>query len=935
MKKSVKNSDSTTPVDGSRESGKKRAVKTAASPKAATGRKRSVKVAVETNSVAEDSSKESVSSVKSEGKSPRRTRAKAETAAAEIVPEKRKTRKVSAKSIKAKTKLDDLAEHANPEEKAGARKSVKQSTVRTASDVDSAVKKSGVKKPAAKRKNAQASNPENAGLLFDINPVEKQDSPVVDAVSSKTSGSQVAFDLDALYARIAEVTLSEKELARRSAEETAKKRSRGYGVESVYPGKLPHWEPGWLIVQGARQHNLKSIDVPFPLSAFTVVTGVSGSGKSSLVEDVLFTTLSRALNRSPLPITCCEGIWGVEQIKNVVHVDQSPIGQTPTSNPATYTGLFDMIRSLYAQLPEAKVRGYSARQFSFNVPGGRCEKCEGTGLIKVEMHFLADVWITCDACGGKRYDAGTLQVKYRGKSISDALETTCGDALTLFEEIPGIRRILRTLCDVGLDYLPLGQSATTLSGGEAQRVKLAAELSRVDTGRTFYVLDEPTTGLHFDDVKKLLDVLHRLVDLGNTVVVVEHNLDVIKNADWILEIGPEAGLNGGNLVFAGTPEQLLEYTAKRNSSSELQATTPRSHTGEALFPVFEHGCFYERPVLDVERYWASVKAATDESSSLGDTANSEFALSPWEMDGRRWHMELRTSRSGSACHWDSRILGSVVDRLTESSALLTANWGSRTIVEVGAENKPGAWFLRATTSDEWLLKLRFRTAKNSFNRDLLTRKLALKPLNEMDEIPLYGAQPRARVETVGAWQEIELRAFSFDEIDQPEFWNFLDFAAERFLQQIAQIKENEPDLTPWKSKGREWHFSFLGLYGKSQRLTWNLELLGRIADVVQNTNPLGFADWYQKISVPFKTPKSDFAWAQIFTKNTDFICVQVNVEKKSFTQADIAGLGFEPELEQSSSRGDVVYLRYRSDADYDEAKLQSFLKKAFEVRTQG
>ncbi|MEQ8838404.1 MAG: excinuclease ABC subunit UvrA, partial [Lacipirellulaceae bacterium] len=294
---------------------------------------------------------------------------------------------------------------------------------------------------------------------------------------------------------------------------------------------------GKLTVKGARHHNLKNIDVDFPLGTLTAVTGVSGSGKSSLVEDVLHAQLARTLHRAKTIPGAHDRLVGIERIDKVIRVDQRPLGNTPSSNPATYTGLFDHIRELFSQLPDAKLRGYSARRFSFNVPGGRCDACDGAGQNCIEMHFLPDVWVPCDTCNGKRYNPETLEVEYRGRSISDVLEMSCGEAVELFENIPKIRKILQTLVDVGLDYVALGQSAATLSGGEAQRVKLAAELSRPDTGRTLYLLDEPTTGLHFDDIRKLLDVLHRLVDLGNTVVVIEHNLDVIKQCDWIIDIG--------------------------------------------------------------------------------------------------------------------------------------------------------------------------------------------------------------------------------------------------------------------------------------------------------------------------------------------------------------------------------------------------------------
>ena len=321
-------------------------------------------------------------------------------------------------------------------------------------------------------------------------------------------------------------------------------------------------------ITGAREHNLRKIDAEIPLGLFVAVTGVSGSGKSTLIEDILHRSLARHFYRARVIPGAHDRITGFDHIDKVIDIDQSPIGRTPRSNPATYPGLFTPIRELFTELPDSKIRGYGPGRFSFNVKGGRCEACQGDGLVKIEMHFLPDVYVPCDICKGKRYNRETLEVRFRGLNISEVLDLTVEDALAFFENQPRIRQKLETLNDVGLGYIHLGQSATTLSGGEAQRVKLATELSKRDTGRTLYILDEPTTGLHFEDVRLLLDVLHRLVDRGNTVLVIEHNLDVIKTADWIIDLGPEGGTRGGEIIAAGTPEDVAEVAA--------------SHTGQYL-----------------------------------------------------------------------------------------------------------------------------------------------------------------------------------------------------------------------------------------------------------------------------------------------------------------------------------------------------------------
>jgi excinuclease ABC subunit A len=343
----------------------------------------------------------------------------------------------------------------------------------------------------------------------------------------------------------------------------------------IPPQRTPNDHERQLRILGARGNNLRAVDAEIPIGSFVCITGVSGSGKSTLINDTLYPLAARHLNGSSLQPAPHTAIEGLDQFDKVVDIDQSPIGRTPRSNPATYTGLFNLVRDLFAAVPEARSRGYGPGRFSFNVKGGRCEACKGDGLIRVEMHFLPDIYVQCDTCKGRRYNRETLEIRYKGKTIDEVLNLTIEDALEFFSPVHLIKRKLQTLMDVGLAYVRLGQSATTLSGGEAQRVKLSRELSKRDTGRTLYILDEPTTGLHFHDVKHLLDVLHRFRDQGNTVVVIEHNLDVIKTADWIIDLGPEGGHRGGEIIAVGTPEQI--------------ATNERSHTGRFLRPLLERG----------------------------------------------------------------------------------------------------------------------------------------------------------------------------------------------------------------------------------------------------------------------------------------------------------------------------------------------------------
>jgi excinuclease ABC subunit A len=416
----------------------------------------------------------------------------------------------------------------------------------------------------------------------------------------------------------------------------------------------------FLQIRGARENNLRNIDVDFPLGVLTAVTGPSGSGKSSLIEGILYPALARRLHRSSLRIGRHESMEGVRWIDKVIQVDQSPLGNTPSSNPATYTGVFDAVRQLFAEIPEAAARKYTARTFSFNVPGGRCETCEGSGQLKIEMHFLPDVWVPCGECHGQRYNQDVLEVKLHGKSIADVLEMSCGDAVELFATYPKIARILQTLCDVGLDYVTLGQSAPTLSGGEAQRVKLAAELSRPMTGNTLYLLDEPTTGLHFTDIEKLLAVLQQLVELGNTVIVIEHNLDVIKCADWIIDMGPGAGEEGGQVVFAGTPEDL----AAQAGNAELVQPSATAPFLAAALAATTAGAAPHRNVKGSEGKGRAAKPVKAKVARRRSPPPAESA-DPWRVLGRRWHSLEKGFPKGTQPEWPLELVDQTLQLLQQ------------------------------------------------------------------------------------------------------------------------------------------------------------------------------------------------------------------------------------------------------------------------------
>ena len=570
----------------------------------------------------------------------------------------------------------------------------------------------------------------------------------------------------------------------------------------------------WLTVRGARQNTLQRIDVAFPLGCLIAVTGPSGSGKSSLIDDILYPALARKMHRAHLQPGTHDAIEGVSKLDKVIMVNQSPLGASPASNAATYSGVFDLIRELYSKLPEARVRGFTARQFSFNVPGGRCERCEGNGQLKIEMHFLPDVWVRCDACQGKRYTEATLSVRYQGLSIHDLLEMQIGNAFELLKNFPRIRHILKTLCDVGLEYLSLGQAASTLSGGEAQRVKLAAELARPATGKTLYLLDEPTTGLHFDDVAKLLKVLHRLVDVGNTVVVVEHNLDVIKTADWVLDMGPEAGNGGGYLVASGTPEQLVAtkgvwpretqpapatlVKGKRSKAAAKVAATAteavaslspmlpdyRSYTAEALAPVLAAGPYETRTVYD---------PTLEMKKLVGDVRMSEVGKetrTPWEVDGRKWHLEDSVARNGNSIRWERRCLEEVIQYIESCDTFAPTNWASAHAIHIAMHERANGWFFQADTSHEWLLKLVFRVPHEAYAPLEVRALIDLPSLNEYGKLPIYGNKSRLRLVRASNYLSVELEPHEFKEIDHPKFWEFLKVAMLSFLDS-NQTKANK------------------------------------------------------------------------------------------------------------------------------------------------
>ncbi|MEZ6056909.1 MAG: excinuclease ABC subunit UvrA [Planctomycetaceae bacterium] len=707
----------------------------------------------------------------------------------------------------------------------------------------------------------------------------------------------------------------------------------------------------WLTITNCRQNNLRGVDLSIPLGTFTCVTGLSGSGKSSLIQETLARAVARHLNRTGEAPGPFDRLSGVERISRVIQVDQSPLGATPASNPATYTGVFDPIRELFSRLPDSKIRGFKPGRFSFNRAGGRCEDCEGLGQKKIEMHFLPDVWVTCDTCRGRRYNEETLTVKYRGQSISEILDLSIGQALDVFDNIPKIRAPLATLAAIGLDYLTLGQSATTLSGGEAQRVKLAAELCKPNNGRTLYLLDEPTTGLHFDDIAKLLTVLNSLVEQGNTVLVIEHNLDVIKTADWIVDVGPEAGTGGGQIVVQGPPEVVVDYATRQQHQHsgivadqaplpELAAATKkkgrksrkgavsdvaehpqttglRSWTGELLAPILERDTRGEIAVFDAEAERKKRKGDVEITKVGQDVAM------PWQRDGRRWHLQDRVSRNGKPCRWEGAALEFVVDTLALYKGLQEANWNDQSTVEVTAEKKTGTgWFFHALTGDEWLLRLSFRVPKGTYHEAELSTSLALKPVDEISDLPVYGRGERIRFNnSKGPFQEVVIDVHWLREIDTPAFRDFLEHSVARYVERVDdEAKKPIESLTPWAVLGKKWHLSRKG-FPSAKRVAWNIDVLNELMNVLEPALEGTTVDWSNKTQIVWKDTESGQTLVELQTKRRDALYLTLLTTPGALPLGQIAGVGQTQELIPHRTGKEGVKLTFTRTSQIDSSLL--------------
>ncbi len=669
----------------------------------------------------------------------------------------------------------------------------------------------------------------------------------------------------------------------------------------------------WLTIHNAYHNNLKEIDVSFPLGRFTCVTGVSGSGKSSLITEILYKSLAARIHRARLVAGGHDRISGTEHVDKVINVDQSPIGNSPTSNPATYTGVFDLVRELFARLPDSKIRGYTANRFSFNRPGGRCEACEGNGQRCIEMHFLPDVWVDCENCHGTRYTADTLQIKFKGKSIADVLEMRISEALELFSGIPKLRRMLGTLDEVGLGYLKLGQAAPTLSGGEAQRVKLAAELGRPSTGKTLYILDEPTTGLHFEDLAKLLKVLHRLVDLGNTVICIEHNLDIIKNADWILELGPEAGNTGGELVASCTPEELTE--------------SKNSHTGKALIPIIQAGPLAERPVFNPVAH-AQREAELTKEIALGE-GETETRM-PWQIDGRKWHLSSQLDREGRPTRWDPAVLEWVVDTIESLGSrhpvgFAPTDWANPARVEIKAPGTQNRWLLHALTRGSMLIDVTLRVPTGSVNGEQLARKLGLGSLDEREDLPIYGRDSRVQVRRIDDLRDnVRILLHDQKDLNKKEFKAFLKKAVSDYFKHLEHIKATPDTSEPWKTDPRNWHLNQGSLKSRKKTIRWKPAFLLEVIGLLKKYCPEITIDWKAKVMIRLKI--NGQSAGAVVTANPDGLKLYFKTPENSVTPTQVDKLGTDLEIERNK-KGDGILFMARSMSSIDKSQFQSLVKQ--------
>lgn len=708
-------------------------------------------------------------------------------------------------------------------------------------------------------------------------------------------------------------------------------------------GGRPEHAPGWLELLGATQHNLRNVDLRIPLATLTCITGVSGSGKSSLLMSTLAPAVARRLNLNTDTPGPHRELLGVGQLSRIVIVDQNPIGNTPASNPATYTGVFDHIRELFCRMPESRVRGYSAGRFSFNRAGGRCDDCEGMGQQKIEMHFLPDVWVECPTCHGKRYNEATLSVSFNGHSIADVLAMPVERALQVFDNVPKIRAPLATLNAIGLGYLTLGQSAPTLSGGEAQRIKLASELSKPNRGNSLYLLDEPTTGLHFDDIAKLLAVLNSLVQQGNTVVVIEHNLDVIKTADWIIDLGPEAGVGGGQIVAQGTPEDVVRYAAQATSASASISTSKskaaaaqmvresspysvsplqtgngvlsRSWTGELLGPVLQQSEVASIQAFDVK------EVARKQKGDVSVSQLGQSAAVPWEINGQRWHTQERLSHDGQQCHWDGAALQFVIDQLAADSRLAPVNWNHRSIVEVKANSGLG-WLLHAATGHSWILKLTFRVPKATFQAGSLDNALQLTPIDEVRDMQYYSRADRVVVRNLkSAWQEVIIKIWNLAEVQTPAFRDFLKQAVEAHL---TLAKPEPPDLakmTPWSQLREKWYDKESSRPADAK---WELKLIQTLLPTLQKALTGFESNFDSRLKVDWHDSKGNLV-AELYTALKAGVDLLIYVPTSSVTADSIAGMGSKRSIKNISDTQDLIDIRFVK-ADQVTQKFAAWLQ---------